>query len=106
MTNLKDIIKGDTYTFSIELFQDEAETEAVDISDYTFTMLAKNASGTTAFSFDNTGFVQTTDFKRTITLSKTATAALTAGELSYQIDVTYPDTTAEEWARGFINVLP
>ena len=83
---------------------DEAETTPVDISDYTFAMSAVYPSGSSAFSKTNTDFVATTDYVRTLTLSKTETAALTAGELYYQIDVTYPNTTAEQWAEGYIMV--
>lgn len=104
MTNLKTILKGDTWSFSLEPFEDEAETTPVDISGYSFTMTAKNADGTTAFTKNDAAFVESTIYKRTVTLSASETNTLTAGELSYQIDVVYPDTTAQEWLRGYIIV--
>ena len=105
MTNLKDIRKGDTYTFTLEAFSDETETTKVDLSTYSFILTAKYANGTTAFTKSNTDFSQVDIYKRRLTISKTDTAALTAGELYYQIDVTYPDTTAEQWADGYVKVL-
>ncbi len=98
------IKKGATWSFSIEPFTDDSEATPVDISEYEFVMTATYANGTTAFTKDNTAFIAATDHKRTLTLSKTDTAALTVGELYYQIDVTYPDTTAQEWMQGFIIV--
>lgn len=106
MTNLKDIRKGDTYTFTLEAFSDESESVAIDISDYIFVMTAKYANGSTAFTRSDADFAETTIYKRTLTIPKTDTATLTAGELYYQIDVTYPDATAEQWADGYIKVLP
>jgi hypothetical protein len=104
MTNLKDIRKADTYSFSIEAYSDETETTEVDISAYSFAMTATYANGSAAFTKNNAAFVQTTAYKRTLTISKTDTAALTAGEVYYQIDVTYPDGTAEQWMEGYINI--
>ena len=104
-TNFKNIKKGDTFRFSVESFSDETETSPIDISGYTFTMVAKYSNGTTAFTKNDAAFVETTSFKRTVTLSANETNALTAGELSYQIDVVYPDTTAQEWMRGYILVF-
>jgi Cu/Ag efflux protein CusF len=105
MTNLKDIRKGDTYTFTLEAFSDETETTKIDLSTYSFLLTAKYASGSTAFTRTNTDFVQVDIYTRRVTISKTDTAALNVGELYYQIDVTYPDTTAEQWADGYIKVL-
>lgn len=104
-TNLKEIKKGATYTFSIESFENECEDVPINISTLSFAMTAKYGDGTTAFTKNDAGFVAVTDYKRTVTLSKTDTAALTAGELYYQIDVTYPDTTSVEWMDGYINVV-
>jgi hypothetical protein len=104
MTNFRPIKKGDTYSFTIEAFTDETETTPVDISGYSFAMVATYSGGTNAFTKNNADFVSTTNFKRTFTLDKTQTEALTVGELYYQIDVTYPDTTHEEWSDGYIIV--
>ena len=102
--NLMPIKKGATWSFSLEPFTDETETTPIDISGYTFVMTANYANGTLAFTKDNTAFIAATNFKRTVTLSKTETNALTEGEVYYQIDVTYPDTTAQEWMQGYIIV--
>lgn len=106
MTNLKEIKKGSTYSFSIEPFEGECEDTPMDISDLTFVMTAKYSDGTTAFTKTDTDFVAATNYKRVVTFSKTETAALTAGEVYYQLDVTYPDTTAVEWWDGYINIVP
>ena len=104
MTNLKDIRKGDTYSFTLEAYSDETEATPVDISAHSFAMTATYASGSAAFTKADVDFEQVTGYMRRLTLSKTTTAGLTAGEVYYQIDVTYPDGTAEQWMEGYINI--
>jgi hypothetical protein len=105
MTNLKDIRKGDTWGFTIEAFEDD-EVTPIDISGYSFNMVGTYANGTTAFTKNNAAFVETSTTKRTLTISKSDTAGYTVGDIYYQIDVTYPDTTQEQWMDGYINVKP
>ena len=102
--NLMPIKKGASWSFKIQQFQYADETGEVDLSTTQFVFTALYANGTQAFLKVNSDFV-VDGLGRVVTLSKTETAALTAGELYYQIDVTYPNTTSEEWSDGYIAVL-
>lgn len=103
--NLKPIKKGSTYSFTLKLWNDAAKTDAVDISGYEFTLVAKDAAGTTVINLSDTAFIETSATVRTVTLSDTVTAAYPAGELYYQVDATLPDTTKAELFDGYIQVL-
>lgn len=103
--NLKPIKKGATYSFQLRVWTDAAKTTLLDLSAYSFGLIARNTAGTAVITLTDTDFVETSATIRTVTLSKTTTAAYAEGDLYYQLDVTNPDTTSDEWFDGYINVL-
>lgn len=106
MTNLQAIKRGATWSFSIRSWVDKEKTNSLDLTQFSFVLIATNAAGATILSLDDSDFVQVSDEERRVTLSKTETQALPIGELAYQIDVTNSDTTSDEWMRGYVNVIP
>lgn len=103
--NLKPIKKGATYSFQIKVWTDSTKTTLLDISGYSFALIAKDTTGATVITLTDTDFVETSSTVRKVTLSKTTTAAYPVGDLYYQLDVTNPDTTSDEWFDGYIQVL-
>jgi hypothetical protein len=102
--NLRPIKKGDTYALPLSFWEDECETTAKDVSTYTFKLMAKDSSGTTIFTWSNADFVQGATNERTVTLTSVTTAAYTAGEFNYELQVTTPSGTYT-WMQGFVQVL-
>lgn len=102
-TNLRAIRKGDTYVLPLEFWDDECETVPINVSTYVFKLMAKNSAGSTIFTWDNGIFVSVASNKRTITLSKTTTAAYPAGEYAYDLQVDI-GATSNTWLTGFITV--
>jgi hypothetical protein len=105
MKNLPEIKKGSTWSFSIRSWIDKERTQPIDLTQFSFLLIATNAAGATVITLDNNDFVEVSDEERRVTLSKTETQALPAGELAYQLDVTNSDSTSDEWFRGFVNVV-
>lgn len=105
MTNLMPIKKGSTWSFSMKSWSDREKNIPLDLSDFSFRLVATNAAGATVLTLENARFVEVTNEERRVTLSKVETAALPAGELAYQLDVTNQDNTEDEWFRGYINVI-
>lgn len=101
--NLKPIKKGDTYIIPFEFYADECESTPINVSTYTFKLMAKNSNGVTQFTWNNADFVIVATNKRTITLSTVTTTAYTAGEFVYELQV---DTGSGiyTWMQGYIEV--
>jgi hypothetical protein len=102
--NLMPIKKGDTYALPLSFWEDECETTPIDVSGYTFKLMAKNSAGVTIFTWNNADFVQGATNERTVTLSSNATTLYTAGEFNYELQVTMPGGTYT-WMQGYVQVL-
>jgi hypothetical protein len=102
--NLRPIKKGDNYSLPLSFWEDSCETTAKDVSTYTFKLMAKNSAGTTIFTWNNVDFVQGAVNERTVSLSAVTTAAYTAGEFNYELQVTTGSGTYT-WMQGFVQVL-
>lgn len=102
--NLKDINKGTDYSFTLQLWEDSSKTVAVVLTNYLFTLVAKNAAGATVINLTDADFVKTSATVRTVTLSNTVTGAYPTGELKYEVMATLPDLTKAELFDGYIKV--
>ena len=101
--NLMPIRQGDTYILPLSFWEDECETQSIDVSGYSFKLMAKNAAGVTQFTWNNSDFVSVSANARTVTLSAVTTAGYTVGEYSYDLQVTIP-TGVYTWMQGFVQV--
>jgi hypothetical protein len=101
--NIRPIRRGDTFIFPLEIYEDECEETPIDVSTYVFKLQAKNAAGTTIFTWNNSDFVSVATNKRTVTLSAVTTATYAAGEFIYDLQVTTASGTYT-WMVGYILV--
>ena len=101
--NLNPIKKGDTYYAVFTFYTDKEKTTTQDVSAWTFKAMGK-ISGSTIFTWVDADFVETNAYTRTLTLSSATTAAYTAGECTYELQVTYPDTTQQTLFGGFVTI--
>ena len=101
--NMKPIKKGDTYVVSYSFYEDECEESPIDVSTYSFKLQAKNTSGTVMIEWLNATFVQIDNHTRKVTLTPTQTAAYTAGEYTYELEVTI-STNKYTWMQGYVEV--
>ena len=102
--NLAPIRKGDTFTNTFVFWSDDAKTIALNVSTWSFKLMAKNSAGVTQFTWTNTDFVSSSSNTRTLTLSSATTTGYTAGEYSYDLQVTYPDASQKTLFYGYITV--
>ena len=101
--NIRPIRKGDTFIFPLEFYEDECEETPINVSTYIFKLQAKNTAGATIFTWNNADFVSVATNKRTVTLSSATTAAYTAGEFIYDLQVTI-GANVFTWMVGYILV--
>ena len=101
--NIRPIRRGDTFIFPLEFYEDECEEIGIDVSTYVFKLQAKDSSGTTIFTWNNSDFVSVATNKRTVTLSSVTTATYTAGEFIYDLQVTTASGVFT-WMVGYILV--
>jgi hypothetical protein len=101
--NLPAIRQGDTYILPLSFWEDECETVVIDVTTYVFKLMAKNSAGATQFTWVNADFVVGDPNERTVTLTSVTTAGYTAGEFSYDLQVTTA-TGTYTWMQGFIQV--
>lgn len=101
--NMAPIKKGDTYVVTYSFYEDECENTPLDVSTYSFKLMAKNSSGSTMFTWTNSDFVVIDDYTRKITLTPTTTAAYTAGEFVYELEVTI-SSNKYTWMQGYVEV--
>lgn len=101
--NMKPIKKGDTYVVSYSFYEDECEDTPLDVSTYSFKLQAKDTSGNVMISWTNSDFVQISTNTRKITLTPTTTAGYTAGEYTYELEVTI-STNKYTWMQGYVEV--
>lgn len=101
--NLRAIKRGDTWVLPLEFYEDQCETTPINVSTYVFKLMAKNSSGTTIFTWDNSIFVSVSNNARTVTLTPTTTASYPVGEYQYELQVGI-GTQSYTWMAGFIEV--
>jgi len=101
--NLKPIKKGDTWSMDLKFYEDDCETTTVDVSTWTFKLMAKNSAGATMFIWNNADFVVGDNWQRTVTLSSVTTAGYTAGEFVYDLQVTNGNGTFT-YMQGYVQV--
>ena len=101
--NMKPIKKGDTYVISYSFYEDQCEETPIDVSTYSFKLQAKNTSGTVMIEWLNADFVQINNYTRKITLTPATTAGYTAGEYTYELEVTI-SSNKYTWMQGYVEV--
>ena len=84
-------------------YEDECETDPLDVSTYSFKLQAKNTSGTVMIEWLNADFVQIDSHTRKVTLTPVTTATYTAGEYTYELEVTI-STNKYTWMQGYVEV--
>lgn len=102
--NLKPIRKGDTWSFNLKFYEDSCETTAINVSAWTFKLMAKNSAGSTQFTWDNGIFIVGATNERTVTLSSVTTATYIVGEYAYDLQVTNPSGTFT-YMEGYVQVI-
>jgi hypothetical protein len=65
------VIRGDSFTRDIVFWQDDAKTVPLDVTAFTFELVAKNCDGNTALKFNDDAGITRPD-TQTLRLSKTA----------------------------------
>jgi hypothetical protein len=101
--NMKPIKKGDTYVISYSFYEDQCEETPIDVSTYSFKLQAKDTSGTVMIQWLNADFVQINNYTRKVTLTPTTTAGYTAGEYTYELEVTI-SSNKYTWMQGYVEV--
>jgi hypothetical protein len=101
--NMKPIKKGDTYVITYSFYEDECEDTPLDVSTYSFKLQAKNSSGTVMIEWLDASFVQIDNHTRKVSLTPVQTATYTAGEYTYELEVTI-STNKYTWMQGFVEV--
>lgn len=101
--NMKSIRKGDTWILDLKFWDGPCQTDPIDVTGYTFKLMAKNGAGVTQFTWNNADFVIGDTNERTVTLSAVTTATYNVGCFSYDLQVTTP-TGTWTWMSGFITV--
>jgi len=87
--NLKNIRKGDTWSMDLKFWSDDCKTTPIDVSSYTFKLVAKNSAGTVQWTWNNADFVAgATTNERIVTISAVTTATYNAGEYRYDLQIT------------------
>lgn len=102
--NLRAIKKGDTWVLPLSFWEDECQDVPINVSGYTFKLMAKNSSGTTIFTWDNATFVQGATNERVVTLTSVTTATYPVGEYNYELQVT-TGSGVFTWMQGFVQVV-
>lgn len=101
--NMKPIKKGDTYVISYSFYEDQCEETPLDVSTYSFKLQAKNTAGTVMIEWLNADFVQINNYTRKVTLTPATTAGYTAGEYTYELEVTI-SSNKYTWMQGYVEV--
>lgn len=101
--NMKPIKKGDTYVISYSFYEDQCEETPIDVSTYSFKLQAKNTAGTVMIEWLNADFVQINNYTRKVTLTPATTAGYTAGEYTYELEVTI-SSNKYTWMQGYVEV--
>jgi hypothetical protein len=88
----------------LSFYEEPCETTPIDVSTWTFKLMAKNSAGVTQWTWDNAIFVQgATTNQRIVTLSAVTTATYAVGEYAYDLQVT-TGTGVYTYMTGFVIV--
>ena len=102
--NLKAIRRGDTWSMQLDFYEEPCETTPINVSTWTFKLMAKNTAGVTQWTWDNAVFAAgATTNQRIVTLSAVTTATYSVGEFAYDLQVTKP-STVETYMTGYVVV--
>jgi len=102
--NLKTIRKGDTWSMDLSFYEEPCETTPINVSTWTFKLMAKNAAGVTQWTWNNADFVAgATTNQRIVTLTAVTTATYVVGEYAYDLQVTKADGVYT-YMTGFVIV--
>lgn len=101
--NMIPIKKGDTYVVTYQFYQDKCDSTPLDVSTYVFKLMAKDSSGNTIFTWNDADFVQIDSYTRRVSLTPVTTAAYTAGEFAYELQVTI-SSSIYTWITGYVEV--
>ena len=88
---------------TLAFYDDECESTPINVSTYVFKLQAKNASGTVIFEWLDATFAQIDNFTRRVTLSPTTTNGYTAGEFTYELQVSI-GANSYTWMQGYVQV--
>jgi hypothetical protein len=89
---------------NLKFYSDECETTAINVSTWTFKLMAKNSAGVTQFTWNNADFVVGATNERSVTLTSVTTATYSVGEFAYDLQVTNPSGTFT-YMNGYVQVL-
>ena len=102
--NLKAIRRGDTWSMQLDFYEEPCETTPINVSTWTFKLMAKNTAGITQWTWDNTVFAAgATTNQRIVTLSAVTTATYSVGEFAYDLQVT-KGAVVDTYMTGFVVV--
>lgn len=102
--NLKNIRRGDTWSMDLKFWSDSCKTTAINVSTWTFKLMAKNSAGATQWTWDNAVFAAgATTNERIVTISPATTATYSVGEYRYDLQVTTA-TGTYTYMVGFVRV--
>jgi hypothetical protein len=102
--NLKAIKKGTTWVLEVKFWEDEARTLPIDVTGHSFEFTAFNSIGA-VITLDNDDLAVQASNHRKATVSAEDTSDYTVQELRWELNVTLPDLTVEEWDCGYINIV-
>jgi hypothetical protein len=88
----------------LSFYEEPCETTPINVSTWTFKLMAKNAAGVTQWTWDNATFAAgATTNQRIVTLSAVTTATYVVGEYAYDLQVTKADGVYT-YMTGFVIV--
>ena len=88
----------------LSFYEEPCETTPINVSSWTFKLMAKNAAGVTQWTWDNATFAAgTSTNQRIVTLSAVTTATYAVGEYAYDLQVTKADGVYT-YMTGFVIV--
>jgi hypothetical protein len=89
---------------TLKFYEDQDRTLPINVSSFTFKLMAKNSTGVTQFTFTNVDFaLQANTNERKITLTSATTTSYPLGEFAYDLQVTTP-TGNYTYMVGYIQV--
>lgn len=88
----------------LSFYEEPCETTPINVSTWTFKLMAKNSAGVTQWTWDNATFAAgTSTNQRIVTLTAVTTATYAVGEYAYDLQVTKADGVYT-YMTGFVIV--
>ena len=88
----------------LSFYEEPCETTPINVSTWTFKLMAKNSAGVTQWTWNNADFVAgATTNQRIVTLTAVTTATYVVGEYAYDLQVTKADGVYT-YMTGFVIV--